>query len=232
MRLPLTSSCHAGQKAITPSTPTITRRGLAAGIAGACAGLLLPLPGRAARLTPTPGQTEGPFYPVSFPADADGDLVRVQGQAAEAVGQVAHVNGRVLDRMGRPVPGAVVEIWQCDAQGRYRHPRAPGSELFDSGFQGYGRSAVDDEGFYRFRTIRPVPYTGRTPHIHFAVNVPGTGRLVTQMYVEGEPLNERDGVLNRIRDPEARRTVIVPLVSVPAIEPGALRGRFDIVLDL
>jgi len=184
----------------------------------------------AAALVPTPGQTEGPFYPVEFPPDMDSDLVRVTGQAAQALGQVIHVSGRVLDTRGQPKPGSVVEIWQCDANGIYRHPRAGGQGRIDHAFQGYGRTQVDEQGLYRFRTIRPVPYPGRTPHIHFAVHVPGQGRLVTQMYIEGEPLNARDGVLNRIRDPLARNSVIVPLASGQLSEPGALQGHFDIVV--
>ena len=187
---------------------------------------------RAADLVPTPGQTEGPFYPVSLPADDDNDLVRVEGAAARALGTVTHVAGRVLDSRGKPVPGGVVEIWQCDANGIYRHPRAPGQERFDGGFQGHGRAAVGRDGGYSFRTIRPVPYPGRTPHIHFAVMVPGQGRFVTQMYVEGEPLNARDGLLNSIRDPAQRRSVIVPLQPADEIESEALKARFDIVLEV
>jgi protocatechuate 3,4-dioxygenase beta subunit len=184
----------------------------------------------AAELVATPGQTEGPFYPVEFPPDMDNDLVRVTGQAARAVGQMIHVSGQVLDTRGQPKPGTVVEIWQCDANGIYRHPRAAGQGRIDHAFQGYGRTQVDEQGRYRFRTIRPVPYPGRTPHIHFAVHVPGQGRLVTQMYIDGEPLNARDGVLNAIRNPNARRSVIVPLLSGSPPEPGALHGRFDIVV--
>ncbi len=209
-----------------------TRRRVVVGLGAIGAQTLLPLSAFAARLVPTPAQTEGPFYPVAFPADADNDLVRVQGQAAQALGKVAHITGRVLDRLGRPVQGAVVEIWQCDANGRYKHPQAPGHERFDSAFQGYGRTAADGEGLYRFRTIKPVPYPGRTPHIHFAVHAPGAGRLVTQMYVEGEPLNARDFILSSIRDPQARRNVVVRLDPAPELEPGALKGQFDIVLDL
>jgi protocatechuate 3,4-dioxygenase beta subunit len=191
---------------------------------------LLAVPARAAERVLTPGQTEGPFYPVAFPADMDNDLVRVTGQAARAMGQVTHLSGRVTDLQGRPKRGAVVEIWQCDANGIYRHPRAPGQERVDSGFQGYGRVAVDGAGEYRFRTIRPVAYPGRTPHIHVAVTVPGEGRLVTQVYVAGEPRNERDGVLAGIRDRRARESVIVAFAPAPQIEEAALGARFDIVV--
>lgn len=207
----------------------IRRRSLLVGAAASTALLAIP-EALAAERVPTPGQTEGPFYPVAFPPDMDNDLVRVQGRAAQAMGQVVHIEGHVLDTRGQPRPGSMVEIWQCDANGVYRHPRAPGQGQGDDAFQGYGRSQADAQGRYRFRTIRPVPYPGRTPHIHFAVHVPGQGRLVTQMYIEGEPLNARDGVLAGIRDPQARRSVIVPLADGSATERGSLVGRFDIVV--
>ncbi|MBV8122241.1 MAG: intradiol ring-cleavage dioxygenase, partial [Alphaproteobacteria bacterium] len=130
---------------------------------------------------------------------------------------------------GRPVPGLRVEIWQCDANGRYHYVRdASADRPLDDDFQGYGQSLTDAAGGYRFRTIRPVSYPGRTPHIHFAVSGPGLPRFTTQMYVAGEPLNGRDGVLMSIRDPAARARLIVPLRS--AAEAGALVGTFDIVL--
>ncbi|MGF1663441.1 MAG: response regulator, partial [Kineosporiaceae bacterium] len=105
-----------------------------------------------------------------------------------------------------PVVDSLVDIWQCDALGRYRHPRDPGPR--DEGFQGYGRVRTNGDGAYRFRTIRPVPYPGRTPHIHFAVTVPGGTPWTTQMYVAGEPLNERDFLLAQVRDPAARARLL------------------------
>jgi protocatechuate 3,4-dioxygenase beta subunit len=196
----------------------------------ACGGAaVLPGPLAAAWLA-TPRQTEGPFYPLELPLDSDNDLVTVEGREQPAAGIVTHVFGRVLDEAGKPVAGARVEIWQCDASGRYHHPGDRGGQA-DPNFQGFGRMAVDAEGGYRFRTIKPVSYPGRTPHIHFAISGAGIERLTTQMYVAGEPLNARDFILNRVRDPAARGRLIVPLEAAPQIEPEALAGRFDIVLD-
>ena len=184
----------------------------------------------AARLLPTARQGPGPFYPERLPLDSDADLVQVAGRAIQASGQVTHVFGAVMDPEGRPKVGAAVEIWQCDAFGRYHHPRAPGHGEADPNFQGFGRAITDSEGFYRFRTIKPVPYPGRTPHIHFAVLVPGAPRWTTQMYIAGEPGNANDFLLNRVRDPERRARLIVPLKPAANMEQDALAGRFDIVL--
>lgn len=176
----------------------------------------------------TPRQTAGPFYPIDWSGDIDWDLVRLTGAAAQALGTVTHLSGRVTDLAGVPVAGARVEIWQCDAKGRYRHPGDSGRGVqLDSGFQGHGRVVTDAEGRYRFRTIRPVAYPGRTPHIHFLV-APAAGReLITQMYVADESGNERDFLFRRLRDPSA---LLVRLDAADAIEPGALAGKFDIVL--
>lgn len=182
-----------------------------------------------AALVPTPRQTRGPFYPVEIPLDADNDLVTVAGRSGRATGQVAHVFGRVSGQDGRPLPGTVVEIWQCDAFGRYHHP-GDRRGAADPDFQGYGHMRTDGEGRYRFRTIRPVPYPGRTPHIHFAIAAPGYRQLVTQMYVVGEPRNARDGLYRGIRDDKARAAVTVALDAAPDVEASALAGTFDIVL--
>jgi protocatechuate 3,4-dioxygenase beta subunit len=215
-----------------PVTP-LKRRELLIGVAAATLAPALPVvAAQKARLTITPGQTEGPFYPVDFPADMDSDLVRVQGGATQALGQVTHLSGRVLNRRGAPVRGATVEIWQCDANGIYNHPRQPGVQGRDAAFQGYGRTQAGDDGRYDFRTIRPVAYPGRTPHIHFKVHAPGVGRLTTQMYIAGERQNASDVLLGAIRNAAARESVIVRLQPAESVEVGALQGIFDIVLDI
>jgi protocatechuate 3,4-dioxygenase, beta subunit len=211
--------------------PMIPRRRMLEVFAGLAAGFSLWRPARSAALAPTPPQTPGPFYPVTFPADTDNDLVQIVGRNGTAKGTVTYVTGRVLDPTGQPISGARVEIWQCDANGRYHYVHDGGSDRpLDENFQGYGQTRTDGAGGYRFRTIRPVPYPGRTPHIHFAIAAPGLPRFVTQMYVAGEPQNERDGVLMGIRDPAARARVIVSLRPAPEIEANALAGNFDIVL--
>jgi protocatechuate 3,4-dioxygenase, beta subunit len=182
-----------------------------------------------AALPQTPRQTPGPFYPKTLPLDSDNDLARIAGHAKDASGTITHVFGRLLDTDGKPIPGAKIEIWQCDAHGRYHHVDDGNAAPLDPDFQGYGTTVSAPDGGYRFRTIRPVPYPGRTPHIHFTVTTPRGQRLVTQMYVAGEGLNERDSVLSQIRDPAARAAVTVALNPAPD-EPAALAGIFDIVM--
>jgi protocatechuate 3,4-dioxygenase, beta subunit len=208
---------------------TSTRRHLLHGIAAAAASGVLSSRARAA-LLPTPPQTEGPFYPPKLPLDSDNDLVPVKGELHAALGTVTHVMGRLLDRNGRPVAGARIEIWQCDANGRYLHPRDSSGRPRDEGFQGYGQTLTATDGSYRFRTIRPVPYPGRTPHIHFAISGRSFDKLVTQMYVAGDPRNATDMIYNAI-DVTARDRVTVLLIAAPDIEVNALKGNFDIVLD-
>jgi len=176
----------------------------------------------------TPRQSLGPFYPVDWSGDADNDLVIVRGEAARALGQVAHVRGRVVDRDGTPLPDAIVEIWQCDAKGVYRHPRDRGGR--DPGFQGRGSTRTGDDGGWTFRTIRPAPYPGRTPHIHFFVRTPDGRELVTQLYVAGDPGNAGDFLLNSVRDPRQRERLIARFDPADRIEPGALLANYEIVL--
>src|SRR4051794_21421949 len=182
-------------------------------------------------LPPTPRQTPGPFYPLSFPQDADNDLVHVAGHQSAAQGSITRITGRILDLNGRPVPGARVEIWQCDANGRYHYVRDGWADQpRDENFQGYGATTTDPGGGYQFLTIRPVPYPGRTPHIHFALSGRGFERFITQMYVAGEPRNASDSVLMGVRDPVARARLIVALRPSPDVPQDGLSGVFDIVL--
>lgn len=174
------------------------------------------------RLRPTPSQTEGPFYPVALPADSDGDLL-AQGARRYAKGQAAQLEGTLTDVDGRALAGGVVEIWQCDAQGHYHHPGDGGRA--DPDFQGFGRVTVGSDGSYRFRTMRPAPYSGRTPHIHLKVRLGSRELLTTQVYVQGDPGNARDFLWQRLRA-EDRTALTV------AFEPGgeSLRARFPIVV--
>lgn len=199
--------------------------------AGLGATLILPARAFAATLATTPQQTEGPFYPVGFPADMDNDLVQVRGQAAQAMGTVLHLQGRVLDTSGRPVSGALVEVWQCDAQGIYDHPRQSGRERRDQAFQGYGRMLVDAEGGYRFRTLKPVAYPGRAPHIHFKVATAAGGQLTSQFYIAGEAQNEGDFVFRAAaRNRQQRERIEMRLQPASGLEPGALATSMDIVV--
>jgi len=200
-----------------------TRRQLLAGFAGLiAAGITL------ARTLPlTPEQTAGPFYPLQPPLDDDNDLTRVKGASAVAKGRITDLSGRILDADGRPLSKARVEIWQCDANGRYRHPHDSGPAP-DPNFQGFGHSLSDAQGRYRFRTIRPVPYPGRTPHIHMAVFLPGESPFVTQLYVADERRNQSDFLFMHLR-PEQRERVVADFL--PVKQDGVeFSARFDIVL--
>lgn len=210
--------------------PILSRRGLLVG-ASISAGLLPLSSAFAADAVPTPHQTEGPFYPTGFPADMDNDLVQVRDQQARAMGEILHLKGRVIAVDGRPLAGTLVEIWQCDAWGLYDHPRQSGRDRRDSAFQGYGRMMADAEGFYRFRTLKPVAYPGRTPHIHLKAAT-GDGRLLTsQFYIASDPQNERDGVFRgAARQPGQRERIEMRLESAPGIETGALATKMDIVI--
>ena len=211
----------------------VSRRGFGALAAGGVAVALRPCAAAKAGpapLTTTPRQTTGPFYPVDWSGDVDGDLVRVMGEAAEALGTVTHLRGRVLDQGGEPIAGAVIEIWQCDGAGRYRHPRDR-QDGRDPGFQGHGRVLAAADGSFAFRTIKPVAYPGRTPHIHVAVVAPGRREpLVTQFYVAGESRNQSDRLFNSLRDPQQRESVLLHLEPAEWIEPRSLIAVRDIVL--
>jgi protocatechuate 3,4-dioxygenase beta subunit len=202
----------------------ITRRGLILGTSA----LVAAHPAWAA-LTPTPRSTEGPFYPTEIPADHDNDLVRVEPAVRDAGGEILHLRGRVTDPSERPVAGAVVEIWQCDANGIYNHPRQGGLSRRDAAFQGFGRAATDSDGRFTFRTILPVPYTGRTPHIHAKVFRGGAEVLTTQFYRAGFAQNEDDFLFSPLTAAEQDRA---SMVVKPVSGDGRAAWETDILVVL
>lgn len=188
----------------------------------------LPVSGRAQERLPTPSQGLGPFYPYGPEVERDADLVTVKGGTGVAKGDITLVSGRVLDARGRPVGGVQVEIWQCNAFGRYHHPRDGRNVPLDPNFQGYGIVTTGADGAYRFRTIKPVPYPGRAPHIHFRIAGRDVPYLVTQMYVAGHPQNDGDFLLSSVVDGKARDSLLVRFE--PVAGGSELAARFDITL--
>ena len=173
-----------------------------------CGIVALPVSGLAATVsTPsaTPSAAEGPFYPLTGMrfADIDSDLVKVTGKIEQAGGEIVTLAGRVLDASGKAVAGARIEIWQCDVNGRYLHRGDQGGTVRDDGFQGFGHDISKADGAYAFRTIKPVPYAGRTPHIHVKVLIDDLERLTTQFYLPDHPGNARDWLYRRV--PASRR---------------------------
>lgn len=178
----------------------------------------------------TPRQTEGPFYPDRLPLDTDNDLIVVNDRLDASVGQVTHLAGRVLTPAGEPVRNATVEIWQVDGHGVYLHSADRRAALRDANFQGFGRFLTDSRGRYYFRTIKPVPYPGRCPHIHMAVYRGSSRVLTTQCYVAGEPQNDRDGIYRGLGD--AKRLVTVDFKPLAGSTAGELTASLDLVVGL
>jgi protocatechuate 3,4-dioxygenase beta subunit len=205
-------------------------------------GALIAAPGLAqlpprSRLVVTPPQIEGPFYPYDYASEMDTDLVRLGTDDAPALGQLVHVLGTVRTPSGRPVRNAMVELWQADARGKYRHPADTAAPARDPNFQGYGRTVTDAAGSFRFRTIRPPAYLidpartdRRAPHFHLAVSTRGVRRLTTQLYIDGEPLNDTDHWLHMVADPAQRASLIRPITDGTALERNAGQVQYDIVM--
>ena len=192
---------------------------------------LLCVPGLMAEaLSLTPHQTEGPFYPDKMPLDTDNDLIILNDSLTPAVGTVAYLSGKVTDIKGNPLRNTLVEIWQVDNNGVYLHTRGGSRSKLDSNFQGYGRFLTDSKGNYFFRTLKPSPYSGRTPHIHMAVSAKGEKKFTTQCYIKGEPRNQKDFILKRVKDQKARESLIVPFKKVNGSRKGEVAAKFDIVL--
>lgn len=192
---------------------------------------LFAVPGAFAEaLTRTPKQTEGPFYPDHLPLDTDNDLIIVNNGLTPAAGEITWLSGRILDEHGDPVRNALVEIWQADNNGAYIHSRSGNADKRDGNFQGFGRFLTGADGQYVFRTIKPVSYPGRTPHIHFAIRIKGKKELITQCYIAGDPRNEKDGVYRAIKDAKQRESVSVAFNPLAGSKAGELAAKFDVVL--
>lgn len=212
-------------------SPPFHRRRFLAGLTVGSAALAVP-GAFADELSLTPKQTEGPFYPDRLPLDTDNDLLIVNDAITPAIGKVTHLTGRILDARGNPIRNALVEIWQVDGKGVYLHTGDSGQRQRDTNFQGFGRFLTGKTGEYYFRTLKPVAYPGRTPHIHFAVKMKDRDKFTTQCYVKGEPRNERDFVYTSVRDPKAREAITVDFARVKESKIGELAARFDIVLGI
>lgn len=208
---------------------SLTRRTFCGSLAFTAAALTTP--GLfAEELTRTPAQTEGPFYPDKLPLDTDNDLIIVNDKLTPAVGEITHLTGRILDANGNPIRNALVEIWQVDNNAAYLHTGSSNREKWDSNFQGFGRFLTGSSGGYYFRTIKPVPYPGRTPHIHVKVKVKGQRDFTTQCYIKGHAGNERDGIWRSIRDEKQRDNVTVDFAPMKDSKLGELAANFDVVL--
>jgi len=213
----------------------MTRRqilqGLANGVAIAGVSEFFHVPGLFAQeLTRTPSQTEGPFYPTRLPLDTDNDLIVLNDGLTPAVGEITHLTGRVLDSRGNPLRNTVVEIWQVDHHGAYLHEGSANQDKRDKNFQGFGRFLTGSTGEYYFRTVKPVPYPGRTPHIHVAIKMKGRDKWTTQCYIKGHPGNEKDGLWRGITDPKQRAAVTVDFNPVKGSRTGELSANFDLVM--
>jgi len=185
----------------------------------------------AEQLSPTASIGEGPFYPDKMPLDTDNDLLILNDAITPAIGEITHLSGRVLGPTGQPLRNAFVEIWQVDGTGAYIHSRDPNrAKKRDKNFQGYGRFLTDVRGQYYFRTIKPVPYPGRTPHIHIAVSRNGRRIFTSQILIKGNELNERDFLFRRVTDAKARETILAEFKPMADSKIGELAVDFDVVL--
>jgi protocatechuate 3,4-dioxygenase beta subunit len=205
----------------------ISRREL---MTGAAAVTALPA---LAQLQETPLQTIGPFYPADRPGDGDADLTTIKGKPGRAKGEILYVAGRVLNPKGEPVPGARIEIWQCNAAGKYGHGADTNTAPLDPNFSGFGVVTADKDGRYRFKTIKPGAYpisktAWRPPHIH--VDVAGKqSRIISQIYFPGEPLNEKDSIYKQTRNVD--RLIAKIVAPEKNMEPDAKIALWDIVLN-
>lgn len=196
----------------------ILKRAGIAGVSAVAGAVLLSRSGQAVGALATPRQAEGPFYPVQDQLDKDADMTRVTGRVGEALGEKFRLQGALVDaETGVPIDGALVEFWQACASGRYNHPRDSNRAPLDPNFQYWSQVRTDAQGHFTVKTIRPGAYPAsstweRPPHIHVKVHKAGYPSLTTQLYFSGDPLNDRDTILQALT-PEQRDLVITNLES-------------------
>jgi len=183
-------------------------------------------------------EVTGPVFNHHDIGPLDHDLIRNYAHGGDPIGERIIVHGRILDENGRPVPHTLIEFWQANAGGRYRHKKDTYLAPIDPNFGGCGRCLSDDNGAYFFRTIKPGPYpwrnyvnSWRPAHIHFSIFGSGfSQRLITQMYFEGDPLIKLCPIVQTITDPAAVERLIAPLDLNASVPLDTLAYRFDIVL--
>lgn len=191
------------------------------------------------KLPAGPGELSGPVFGQGSVAALDADLTRNAVQDAEPLGERIIVTGRVLDRDGRPVRNALIELWQANAAGRYRHVKDRHDAPLDPNFAGTGRCLTDEDGRYRFTTLRPGAYpwgnhhnAWRPSHIHFSVfGRSFVERLITQMYFPGDPLLPLDPIFNSVPDEQGRKRIVAAFDEAVTAPSWALGFVFDLVLD-
>jgi len=178
----------------------------------------------------TPSQVEGPFFPDKLPLDTDNDLIYLNDSVTASIGEVSHLSGKITDVRGTPIPNAVIEIWQVDGNGAYIHTEDPRLAQGDKHFQGYGRFLTNRKGEYYFRTIKPVSYPGRVPHIHVKVSQKNKDLLTTQIYLAGNKANENDVLYSRAGG--KRSLLEVDFKPIPESKAGELMAEFNIILGV
>ena len=215
---------------------TIERRAALTAIASA---MVAPIAGAQPRVDatqrlPTPVQSLGPFYPqtpAEMPRETDPDLLGMDGDRVLAKGTPMYLTGRIVSRNGQPIANALVEIWQCDANAVYHHPAGGAESARDPHFQGYGTARSGADGAFHFRTIKPVAYPGRTPHIHMRVAT-AIGTIATQWYLPGDPNNARDGLYRRLSEAERNALHLVLREGAPAAHPLARSTRVSAQVEV
>ncbi len=217
----------------------ITRRaalslGATAVAAGAIGSTLPPMIGKDSDCE-TPAQTEGPFFPKHEQVDKDLDLTKIKGHPLQALGEVVYLSGQILGDDFKPVPNALIDVWQANKHGRYHHEDDPNPAPRDEDFQGWGKIKSDEQGRYNIKTIVPGAYSvdeewWRPPHIHFKISKRGYHELITQMYFDGDPLNEKDAIFLEIPEEHRDRVVVSFVEGALGDDPGSKRGEFNVMI--